>query len=152
MRDLSVCQKNDIIAKAQQAQSITDFYNELRVVNKKIRAPTFIQTPLKEQWAESKTAESLSLQPACYVILEFGKYYVSEQLRIPRSCIFIRPFFFHEKLVQRNRPFSLSLLFMAPVCAIRSGRFSWYCRGYAIFPWILRVSPLLPAWLLFQCM
>ena len=76
------------------------FYSELRHVNnnktKKKSPCALVQMPLKEQWAESKTAKSQSLQPACYVILEFSKYYVSGQLRMPRSgfvFFFFKAFF-----------------------------------------------------------
>ncbi len=106
MCDPSTCQ-GWYNCKAQQAEFITDFYNELRAVNKK-GAPAFIQTPLKEQWAGSKTTTFLSLQRDCYVSLEFGKYYVSEQLRIPRSFIFMA-FFLEMKNLFRVKEHCLGL-------------------------------------------
>lgn len=116
--------------KAQRAEFITDFLQWAQSSEQK-RAPTFIQTPLKEQWAASKTTESLSLQTACYVILEFSKYYVSEQLRIPRSFIY----FF-----QRYRTFSLSLCCLW-LLFVQSGRVlptdtaedTWYSPGFPLY-------------------
>lgn len=98
----------------------------------------FIQTPLKEQWTESKTTKSLSLQTACYVILDFGKYYVSEQLRTPRSFIFIRffCFFLSEKSFFRGTGHFLCPLGCLWLLFVLAGHFvsKRYCQGYMIFP------------------
>lgn len=74
--------------RAQQTEFTADFLQWDQYSAQKKRSPAAIQILLKEQRHHSKTAKCLSPQPVCYVIMEFGKYYVSEQLKIPQISYF----------------------------------------------------------------
>lgn len=114
MHESCFCQENDIMRGS--AGWVHKWLLQWAQTSEQNRAPTLIQTPLKEQWAESEITKSLSLQPVCYVILEFGKYYVSEQLRIPRSFTFM--IVFSRKACSEGYDiFSLSVVYDSCFCS-----------------------------------